>query len=80
MKAFRWTCACAYLALSSTLLASTVDGITISHFDPLERMSFQRNGTAVLQKLQTTQPGNSAADAGDGDVASRLDQPGPGRS
>lgn len=63
MKAVKWTCACALLAMSSTLFASTVDGITISHYEPMERMSFQRNGVAVQQKLQGMQPVSLSFDA-----------------
>ena len=63
MKFVRWTCACALLAVSPVLFASTVDGVTISHFEPMERMSFQRNGVAVQQKLQNAQPVSLSFDA-----------------
>ncbi len=63
MKAVKWTCACALLAFSPALFASTADGVTISHFEPMERMSFHRNGVAVQQKLQNAQPVTLSFDA-----------------
>jgi uncharacterized repeat protein (TIGR01451 family) len=62
MIAVRWICASALLALSSSLFASTVEGITVSHFEPLQRMSLHRGGVAQ-QKLQPAESVNLRFDA-----------------
>ena len=63
MSAFKWTIACAVLAMPSTLLASTADGIIITHFESLERMSFQRVGEVALDDPQRAQPASMTFDA-----------------
>ena len=63
MIAVRWICACALLALSSSLFASTVEGVTVSHFEPLQRMSLYRGEDVVQQKLSVTAPVSLRFDA-----------------
>lgn len=63
MSAVRWICACALLVLSSSLFASTVEGITVSHFEPLQRMSLYRGDAVAQQKLAVGGPVSLRFDA-----------------
>ena len=63
MIAVRWICASALLALSSSLFASTVEGITVSHFEPLQRMNLHRGGVVLQQKLRPAESVNLRFDA-----------------
>lgn len=63
MKAPRWISFCILFAASSAVFASNADGITISHYEPLERISFVQNGTAVLQKPNSMLPVTMSFDA-----------------
>ena len=63
MIAVRWICACALLALSTSLFASTVEGVTVSHFEPLQRMSLYRGDEVVQQKLSGAAPVSLRFDA-----------------
>ena len=39
MKALKWTLAVAILIVSSTVFAAASNNVTVSHFEPLQRMS-----------------------------------------
>jgi len=67
MKAFRWTFTGILLIASSMALAASADGITITHYEPLERLTYTSgatDGTAILQqKVGGAQPVTMSFDA-----------------
>ena len=52
MKAFRWILAGAVLGLSSNLFAGHPGGITLSHYEPLQRLSMQTDSIALNETLR----------------------------
>ncbi|MDH3337735.1 MAG: M12 family metallo-peptidase [Gammaproteobacteria bacterium] len=50
MKAFTWIAASAVLSISSTLYAGESSRVTVSHFEPLQRLSVTTQGSASSQK------------------------------
>ena len=52
MLAVRWICAVALLAVSPVLFASKVQGVSVSHHEPLQRLSLQQGDAATAQKLR----------------------------
>ena len=63
MKTIKWIVACTFLCVSTTTLARDVDGIIVSHYEPLQRLNYQRDGIAVSQKLNTAGPVTMSFDA-----------------
>lgn len=56
MKALRWLLAGAVIALSTTAYAGPSDGVTVSHFEPLQRLNMQADFAAFGQKLRGAGP------------------------
>ena len=56
MYARRWTAILAFLSVSASALGSNVDGIILSHHEPLERISVYANNTQGSQKPQGIGP------------------------
>jgi hypothetical protein len=57
MKALKWTLAAAILIVSSTAYAAASNNVTVSHFEPLQRLSIHtasNSSVAVGQKSQQT--------------------------
>ncbi len=63
MKIVKWTVACAFFYISTATPASNVDGIIVSHYEPLQRLDYRRDGIAVSQKLNTAGPVTMSFDA-----------------
>ena len=62
MKALKWMTAIAVVGLSSPLFASAANKITVSHYEPLQRMSLQSTSGAS-EKLRSSGPVNLSFDA-----------------
>lgn len=60
MRPVKWTCALAFLALSLRAEASNVEGVTVAHFEPLERFQLFEVGEASTAR---TNDGTRAARA-----------------
>jgi hypothetical protein len=56
MKAFRGITAALVLGFSSTLFAGGLGGVTVSHFEPLQRLSLQTPNTEYSQMLEGSGP------------------------
>jgi uncharacterized repeat protein (TIGR01451 family) len=63
MKAFKWIVASAVLCISSTLVAGESNGVTVSHYEPLQRLSFHTDRTETTQKLRGEGPTTLSFDA-----------------
>jgi hypothetical protein len=63
MKAFKWIVASAVLCISSTLIAGESNGVIVSHYEPLQRLSMQTDNTALSQELQLSEPMSMGFDA-----------------
>ncbi len=63
MKAFTWIAASAVLAISTTVHAGESSGVVVSHFEPLQKLSFAKEGAGSSQKLQTAGPVTLSFDA-----------------
>ena len=47
MKVFKWLVASAVLCISSTLVAGELSRVTVSHFEPLQRLSMQSDAAML---------------------------------
>jgi hypothetical protein len=56
MKAFKWIVASTVLCISSILVAGESNGVIVSHYEPLQRLSFHTNSTETTQKLRGEGP------------------------
>ena len=56
MKALKWILAGVLMSLCGSALAASNGNITVSHFEPLQRLSTQSKDTPVSQKLSITTP------------------------
>ena len=63
MKAFRWILAGAVLGLSSNLFAGQPGRITLSHYEPLQRLSMQTDTAALNETLRGSMPMTLSFDA-----------------
>ena len=63
MRAFRWTVACLIFSISSVSFGAQPDGIVLSHYEPLQRLSIQSSGSEYSQNLQAAGPGTLSFDA-----------------
>ncbi len=63
MKAFNWIVASAVLSVSSTLVAGESNGVIVSHYEPLQRLSFHTDSTETTQKLRGAGPVTLSFDA-----------------
>ena len=66
MSAFRWISSGALFLASSLAFATSVDGITLTHYESLDRISYAtgtRDGTAVFQKAVAQSPTSMSFDA-----------------
>ena len=63
MKAFKWIVTGVVLCVSSTLFAGESTGVIVSHFESLQRLSFQTHGTEASQKLRGAGPVTLSFDA-----------------
>lgn len=63
MKAFSWITASLVLGISSNLFAAESSGVIVSHFEPLQRLSFQIGSTEISQKLSSPGPISLSFDA-----------------
>ena len=56
MKASKWIVASTVLCISSTLVAGESNGVIVSHYEPLQRLSFHTDSTETTQKLRGAGP------------------------
>jgi hypothetical protein len=56
MRAPKWILLITFLSASSASVGSNVDGVSLSHFEPLERISVQGKGGLTSQKAADTGP------------------------
>ena len=63
MKAFKWLVASTVLCISSTLVAGESNGVIVSHYEPLQRLSFHTDSTEITQKLRGAGPTTLSFDA-----------------
>ena len=63
MKSVSWIAASAVLGFSSTLLASESNGVIVSHYEPLQKISFQTDSVETSQKLRGAGPVTLSFDA-----------------
>ena len=63
MRAFRLTVACIVFSISSVSLGAHTDGIFLSHYEPLQRLTIQTGIGEFDQKLQAAGPVNLSFDA-----------------
>ena len=63
MKAFKWILASAVLCISSTLVAGESNGVIVSHYEPLQRLSFHTDSIGTTQKLRGAGPVTLSFDA-----------------
>ncbi|MCH7503941.1 MAG: hypothetical protein IIA10_11405 [Proteobacteria bacterium] len=63
MRAFRLTVACIVFSISSVSLGAHSDGIFLSHYEPLQRLTIQTGIGEFDQKLQAAGPVNLSFDA-----------------
>ena len=63
MKAFKWILASAVLCISSTLVAGESNGVIVSHYEPLQRLSFHTDRTETTQELRGAGPVTLSFDA-----------------
>ncbi len=63
MKAFKWIVASAVLCISSTLVAGESNGVIVSHYEALQRLSFHTDSTDTTQKLRGAGPATLSFDA-----------------
>jgi uncharacterized repeat protein (TIGR01451 family) len=63
MKAFKWLVASTVLCISSTLVAGESNGVIVSHYEPLQRLSFHTDSIETTQKLRGAGPITLSFDA-----------------
>ena len=63
MKAFKWIVTGAVLCVSSTLLAGESNGVMVSHYEPLQRLSIQTDSVETIQMLGGAGPVTLSFDA-----------------
>ncbi len=63
MKDFKWLMAGAILCISSTLFAGQSNSVSVSHYEPLQRLSIQSDSVATSQKLRGAGPVSLSFDA-----------------
>ena len=63
MKAFKWIVASTVLCISSTLVAGESNGVIVSHYEPLQRLSFHTDSIGTTQKLRGAGPVTLSFDA-----------------
>jgi uncharacterized repeat protein (TIGR01451 family) len=63
MKAFKWIVASTVLCISSTLVAGESNSVIVSHYEPLQRLSFHTDSTETTQKLRGEGPTTLSFDA-----------------
>lgn len=63
MKVFKWLVASAVWCISSTLVAGESNGVIVSHYEPLQRLSFHTESTDTTQKLRGAGPVTLSFDA-----------------
>ena len=63
MKDFKWILAGAILCVSSTLFAGQSNSVSVSHYEPLQRLSIQSDSVATSQKLRGAGPVSLSFDA-----------------
>ena len=63
MKVFKWIVASAVLCISSTLVAGESNGVIVSHYEPLQRLSFRTDRTETTQELRGAGPVSLSFDA-----------------
>ena len=56
MNSLRWILASLVLGLFSTVVAAQSNNITVSHFEPLQRLSIQSANSAISQKVGSSGP------------------------
>ncbi len=63
MRALKWIVASTVLCISSTLVAGESNGVIVSHYEPLQRLSFHTESTETTQKLRGAGPVTLSFDA-----------------
>jgi len=66
MKAFRWAIAITIITVSSALSAAEANGVSVSHYEALERLSIRSasiSNSPATQKLQRAAPVDLSFDA-----------------
>ena len=63
MKTVKWIIACTYLCISAATFGSNVEGITVSHYEPLQRLSLTGDRHSGSEKPGVAEPLTMSFDA-----------------